>query len=52
MCGQVAIAVFPLDGGIRTGAAVPAVGQLCATVTAVALFDGLVTDATIVRASF
>ena len=52
MGGQVAIAIFPFDGGIRAGAAVPTTGKLGTPLAAVTFFDGLVADAAIVRAAF
>ena len=50
--GQVAIAVFPLNRGIRAGAAVPTTRKLGTPFTAVALFDDLMADAAIVGAAF
>jgi hypothetical protein len=52
MGGQVAIAIFPLSGGIRAGAAVPTAGKLGTSFAAVTLFDDLVADAAIVGAAF
>ena len=49
--GQITIAVFPLNGGIRTGTAVPATGKLGTPFAAIALVDDLVTDATVVGAA-
>ena len=46
--GQVAAAIFPFDGRIRAGAAVPATGKLSTPFAAVTLFDDLVADAAIV----
>ena len=50
--GQIAIAIFPFDGGIRAGAAVPTAGKLGTSFAAVTLFDDLVANAAIVRAAF
>ena len=52
MGGQVAIAIFPLSGGIRAGAAVPTAGKLGTSFAAVTLFNDLVADAAIVGAAF
>jgi hypothetical protein len=52
MGGQVAVAVFPFQSGIRAGAAVPATGKLGTPFAAVTFFDDLVADAAIVGAAF
>jgi len=52
MGGQVAVAVFPLDGRIRAGGAIPPRRQLGAPAAAIALLRDLVANSTIVGASF
>ena len=52
MGGQVAIAVFPLNGRFRAGGAVPSGRKFGAAFAAVALLDDLVANATFIRAPF
>jgi hypothetical protein len=52
MGGQVAIAVFPLNGRFRASGAVPSGRKFGAAVAAIALLDDLVTNSTIIGASF
>jgi len=52
MGGQVAVSVFPFNGRIRTSGAVPAGRKFGAAITAVALLDDLMTNSTIIGASF
>ena len=52
MGGQIAIAVFPLNGRIRAGGAVPSRRKFGAAGAAIALFSRLVTNSTIIGASF
>ena len=49
---QVAIAVSPLNGRFRAGGAIPSGRKFGAAVAAIALLDDLVTNSTIIRASF
>ena len=52
MGGQVAIAVFPLNGRIRAGGAVPPGRKLGAAGAAIALLRDLVANSTIIGAAF
>jgi hypothetical protein len=52
MGGQVAISVFPFKGRIRTSGAVPSGRKFGAAITAIALLDDLMTNSTIIGASF
>ena len=49
---QITIAVFPLNGRFRTGGAVPTGRKFGAALAAIALLDDLVTNSTIIGASF
>lgn len=51
MRGQIAVAVFPLGGRLRAGAAVPAGFNFRRTVATLALFDDFMAQAAIVAAS-
>jgi hypothetical protein len=52
MGSQVTIAVFPFNGRFRAGGAVPTGRKFGAAVAAIALLDDLVTNSTIIGASF
>ena len=52
MGSQVTFAVFPFYGRFRAGGAVPSGRKFGAAVAAIALLDDLVTNSTIIGASF